>query len=332
MAGLTPFSERELHRRLSPVVNRRQGKGAALLHAQAGRWKLFLLTKTSDERGVRRHFLFFWSAALCRRFCFFIDPRRHPKEKRKRRQSAALQKRQSHIFLCTSSFGVRNFAVWRLFTTTHRQDGSTGSIRTVSWINSCSGAAGWSWPGRWPCASLSPPVCWRGSIATTVNDATATRDMSTSTFPGNGYSPRCLSTARADHLYDRRYQEPLLEQAYPQDRENPKQETPRRGDDSRVGDARSDETSLSGPMYPPIHGMLFAPLGLLSPQTAYRTMQAINLVLTFVAAWLIERLTKGGVVDAGRRSGAVSVSGTCGRLSSGPESHRHADDPAGSAG
>jgi hypothetical protein len=96
------------------------------------------------------------------------------------------------------------------------------------------------------------------------------------------------------HLYDRTYQKPLLESAYPQDHEKPNQPT---HDSQQVLDwmMHDDKSSLSGPMYPPIHGMLFAPLGLLPPPVAYRTMQVLNLLLTFAAAWLIERLTKGGV-------------------------------------
>ena len=98
------------------------------------------------------------------------------------------------------------------------------------------------------------------------------------------------------HLYDRRYQEPLLEKAYTRDGEKPNQET----HDPQVilgwvMHSDDKDSSLSGPIYPPVQGLLFAPLGLLPPQAAYRAMMAFNLALTFLAAWLIERLTRGGV-------------------------------------
>jgi hypothetical protein len=53
--------------------------------------------------------------------------------------------------------------------------------------------------------------------------------------------------------------------------------------------------ALGGPLYPPIHAVLFVPLGALPPQVAYRIVQILNLALVFGCGFLIERLTKGNV-------------------------------------
>ncbi|HZY86115.1 MAG TPA: glycosyltransferase family 87 protein [Gemmataceae bacterium] len=52
---------------------------------------------------------------------------------------------------------------------------------------------------------------------------------------------------------------------------------------------------LGGPLYPPVHAVLFAPLGALPPRPAYRLVQALNLLLAFVCGWLAQRLTHGRV-------------------------------------
>jgi arabinofuranan 3-O-arabinosyltransferase len=52
---------------------------------------------------------------------------------------------------------------------------------------------------------------------------------------------------------------------------------------------------LGGPLYPPVHAVLFAPLGALPPRPAYRLVQALNLLLAFVCGGLAQRLTHGRV-------------------------------------
>src|SRR5205823_791271 len=56
-----------------------------------------------------------------------------------------------------------------------------------------------------------------------------------------------------------------------------------------------DHPGVGGPLYPPIHGLLFYPLGLLAPATAYRTIQIINMLLTFGVGFLIRALTRGRI-------------------------------------
>ena len=54
--------------------------------------------------------------------------------------------------------------------------------------------------------------------------------------------------------------------------------------------AELEKPAIGGPLYPPIHALLYAPLGLLPPQTAYRLFQVIALLLVFLAgraaSWL----------------------------------------------
>ena len=61
------------------------------------------------------------------------------------------------------------------------------------------------------------------------------------------------------------------------------------------GDDKIAPPSLGGPLYPPVHGLLFAPLGMLQPRAAYRIMQTLNLVLVFGLGWLAQRLSDGRV-------------------------------------
>jgi hypothetical protein len=115
-------------------------------------------------------------------------------------------------------------------------------------------------------------------------------------FSGQWLLAAMFASGEWTHLYDRWYQKPLLQKAFPRDLGNPAEE---KSDADQILEwvvhDNKNKSTLSGPMYPPVSGMLFAPLGALPPQPAYRLMQLINLVLTFVAAWLVERLTGGRV-------------------------------------
>lgn len=52
---------------------------------------------------------------------------------------------------------------------------------------------------------------------------------------------------------------------------------------------------VGGALYPPVHALLYAPLGLLPSQPAYRVMQGFVLFLAFFNGWLAHRLTQGRV-------------------------------------
>jgi hypothetical protein len=113
-------------------------------------------------------------------------------------------------------------------------------------------------------------------------------------FSGQWVLAALFASGEGGNLYDRPTIKTLLERSYPVESEPPGQ---KKHDPAQILDwLRGDrETALCGPLYPPVHGMLYAPLGLLSPQHAYRVVQLINLVLTIFSAWLVERLTRGHV-------------------------------------
>ncbi len=52
---------------------------------------------------------------------------------------------------------------------------------------------------------------------------------------------------------------------------------------------------IGGALYPPVHALLYAPLGLLPPRVAYRVMQGFVLSMVFFAGWVAQRLTEGRV-------------------------------------
>lgn len=60
----------------------------------------------------------------------------------------------------------------------------------------------------------------------------------------------------------------------------------------RLRDAVADR---GGPLYPPINALIYYPLALLRPQTAYRTMQVLGIVLAGLAGLGLSRLSHGRV-------------------------------------
>lgn len=59
--------------------------------------------------------------------------------------------------------------------------------------------------------------------------------------------------------------------------------------------AAVDRKTIGGPLYPPVHGFLYAPLGLLDPQPAYIVFQLGSFALTFLAGLGVCRMTRGRV-------------------------------------
>jgi arabinofuranan 3-O-arabinosyltransferase len=114
-------------------------------------------------------------------------------------------------------------------------------------------------------------------------------------FGGQWLMGRMVWEGRGRQLYDRRALQEVLEDAYPRADGDPNDKTDSEKLLDWLIDSRDDNTHLGGALYPPVQGMLFAPLGALPPRTAYRVLQAIVLVLAFVNGWLAERLTAGGV-------------------------------------
>lgn len=53
--------------------------------------------------------------------------------------------------------------------------------------------------------------------------------------------------------------------------------------------------AVGGPLYPPVHALLYAPLGALDPRPAYRTFQVLSVLCVFVAALGVKLLSGGRV-------------------------------------
>lgn len=60
--------------------------------------------------------------------------------------------------------------------------------------------------------------------------------------------------------------------------------------------ATLERPAIGGPLYPPLHGLLYAPLGLIDrPQTAYRVMQVVAAGMVFVAGLGVSVLSRGRI-------------------------------------
>jgi hypothetical protein len=106
---------------------------------------------------------------------------------------------------------------------------------------------------------------------------------------------RMLVEGRGRHLYNRPDHQEVLEAAYPRADGKPNAE---RGDAEELLGwmcCSTDEATpnLGGPLYPPVHALLFAPVGAMPPRIAYRVVQLVILILIFLDGWLVERLTGG---------------------------------------
>ena len=103
-------------------------------------------------------------------------------------------------------------------------------------------------------------------------------------FAGQWLMGRMLVRGEGPFLYNKKHLRQALDDAY-------------QPDDAATIDgwliASEDQPNLGGPLYPPIEALLFYPLGLLSPQLAYRLVQFLNLSLTFVIGFLAWKLTRG---------------------------------------
>jgi arabinofuranan 3-O-arabinosyltransferase len=53
--------------------------------------------------------------------------------------------------------------------------------------------------------------------------------------------------------------------------------------------------AVGGPLYPPVHGFLYAPLGALRPLQAYHTFQVVALLMTFLAGLGVRILSRGRI-------------------------------------
>lgn len=57
--------------------------------------------------------------------------------------------------------------------------------------------------------------------------------------------------------------------------------------------AELEKPTIGGPLYPPVHALLYSPLGLLEPKTAYHLLQAVSVVLAVLCGWFASVLAGG---------------------------------------
>ena len=58
--------------------------------------------------------------------------------------------------------------------------------------------------------------------------------------------------------------------------------------------AELDRPSVGGPLYPPVHGLFYAPLGLISDaQAAYSAFQILSIVACFFSGWVAQWMSRG---------------------------------------
>jgi arabinofuranan 3-O-arabinosyltransferase len=110
-------------------------------------------------------------------------------------------------------------------------------------------------------------------------------------FSGQYLLGRMIVDGQGRRLYHREEQKEVLKKSYPQEGENPNQQR-RDWEDIEDWMIGASDGDLRGPLYPPVHALLYAPLTYLPPLTAYRVMQVITMLLTFIVAFLAEQITR----------------------------------------
>lgn len=100
-------------------------------------------------------------------------------------------------------------------------------------------------------------------------------------------------------VYNRDVLRTVLQENYPVEDQEPKAD---RSDVENLmywmmGSDKDQEAArhVGGPLYPPTHGLLHWPLGLLTPQQGYRVAQTVGVLLGFVAALGISILSRGRI-------------------------------------
>lgn len=165
-------------------------------------------------------------------------------------------------FLAVTAAGITFFLAWTMFDTPKRADGTSKR---------------------------------RGG-----NSGHATID-----FGGQWLMGRMLAQGLGRHLYDRNCLREVVREAYPREDEIPPEE--RSAAEADQHDAEnmmcwlmgSDEPAagppVGGALYPPIHGLIMYPLGLLRPTQAYRVQQVLGILLALLAGAGISLLSEGRI-------------------------------------
>lgn len=112
-------------------------------------------------------------------------------------------------------------------------------------------------------------------------------------FGGQWMMGRLLVLGHGRELYSRETHRRVANHSYPRDREPPHQ-TVRDGDRLVSWYAGPADDPVGGPLYPPVHAFVMAPLALISdPYTAYRTAQILLFGCLGLAGWGVRYLTRG---------------------------------------
>jgi hypothetical protein len=134
--------------------------------------------------------------------------------------------------------------------------------------------------------------CWNEPARRDGNWGHATID-----FGGQYLMGRMIAEGRGHRLYSRQDHRAVLEAAYP--REDCKPDAEKDDVEELMGWMMSgqepEQENFGGPMYPPVHAVLYAPLGLLMPQHAYRLTQVLVLAAAWLCGWQIRQLSDGRV-------------------------------------
>lgn len=124
-------------------------------------------------------------------------------------------------------------------------------------------------------------------------------------FCGQYLMARMFATGHGRELYSRKVQEQVLAPVLPDSDGRPEGPSdlhelmswiiaaPMGVDHPDWVPGGPEHRDLGGPLYPPVHGLLFSPLGWLNPRPAYRILQGVILLLTFYCGWVVERLSGG---------------------------------------
>jgi hypothetical protein len=112
-------------------------------------------------------------------------------------------------------------------------------------------------------------------------------------FGGQWLMGRMLLEGHGRELYHLDVQRQVLRAALPVEREAPGQ---KEHDAASLLDqfvaVSPEESGIGGPLYPPVHALLYAPLALLPMQPAYRVMQVSNQLLIFALGYVVHLLTR----------------------------------------
>jgi arabinofuranan 3-O-arabinosyltransferase len=118
-------------------------------------------------------------------------------------------------------------------------------------------------------------------------------------FGGQWLIAHLFVTGHGDELYSRQAQVVALEAGYPEADEAP---AATKHDAANLmhwlmelEPAGPDEPAIAGPLYPPTHALLFAPLGKLPPPVSYRIAQMILLAMGWIAGLAVTGISRGRV-------------------------------------